>query len=212
MDLNAKWGKEKLAERTIKNLEKNNIEGFYVEDEAEALEKVKSLLKESSLVAAGGSMTLNEIGVIDLLKSGKYEFLDRNAEGLSFEEVKAIYRKSFCADTYLTSTNALTEEGELYNIDGNGNRVAAMIYGPDQVIVITGVNKIVRNMEEAKNRLERYCAPVNMKRLNRKTPCTVTGMCHNCNSPERGCCNYVVIRRQKPGRMKVIIVGKELGY
>ncbi|SNR91529.1 Uncharacterised ACR, YkgG family COG1556 [Anaerovirgula multivorans] len=129
------------------------------------------------------------------------------------EEKKEIYRKSFSADAFLCSTNALTEEGELYNIDGNGSRVAAMIYGPYQVIIVTGMNKIVRSLEEAEKRVRQYAAPLDAKRLNKKTPCVTLGYCIDCKSEERICNDFVVIKRQfNKGRIKVIIVGKHLGY
>lgn len=213
MDLNLNWGYEKLAERVINNLEKNNMEGYYVKDESEAKAKLQELLSEGQTVSVGGSMTLFETGVIDFLRSGKYVFLDRYAEGLKPEDIKKIYRQSFFADAYITSTNALTQNGELYNVDGTGNRVAAMLYGPDSVIVIIGINKIVRDVESAVKRVEDITGPINMKRINRNTPCTKTGYCHNCDSSERGCNEYVLIKKQGvKGRIKVIIVGKELGY
>jgi L-lactate utilization protein LutB len=213
MDLNLNWGYEKLAQRVIKNLEKNNMEGYYVKDEKEAVAKLEELLSDGQTVSVGGSMTLFETGVIDFLRSGKYVFLDRYEEGLKPEDLRKIYKQSFFADAYITSTNALTQNGELYNVDGNGNRVAAMLYGPDSVIVITGINKIVRDVDAAVKRVEDIAAPVNMKRLNRNTPCAETGHCHNCNSTQRACNEYVLIKRQGvKGRIKVIIVGKELGY
>ncbi|WP_245755151.1 lactate utilization protein [Pelosinus propionicus] len=122
-------------------------------------------------------------------------------------------RRSFSADTFLCSTNALTEDGELYNIDGNGSRVAAMIYGPEQVIIVAGINKIVRNLEEAEKRVRNYAAPLDAKRLQKNTPCASLGYCVDCKSEERICNDFVVIKRQfTKGRIKVIIVGKQLGY
>lgn len=158
-------------------------------------------------------MTLFETGVIDLLRSEKYNFSDRYAQGLSKDDIKDIYRKSFSADAYFTSSNAITENGELYNVDGTGNRVAAMIYGPDKVIVVVGINKIVKDVDEAIERNKRMAAPANATRLNRKTPCANLGYCTDCNSPDRICNDYVLIRRQGiKGRINVIIVNKEFGY
>ena len=157
-------------------------------------------------------MSLFETWVIEHLRSGRCEFLDRYKEGLTADEIKEIYRKSFFCDAYFTSTNAITEEGELYNVDGNGNRVAAMLYGPDKVIVIAGVNKIVKDINEAIYRVENLAAPANAKRLNRKTPCTVTGKCMNCNSPERICREYTVIRKPVPNRIFVLLLNEEYGY
>lgn len=213
MDNNVKWVIEKRVKRTIENLEKNNMEGYYVEDEKELIEKISELIHEGDTVSVGGSMTLFETGVIDFLRCGKYNFLDRYEDGLTREDIKEVYRKSFFADAYFTSSNAITENGELYNVDGNGNRVAAMIYGPDKVIVVAGVNKIVKDLDDAIKRNREIAAPANTKRLNRKTPCKEMGYCTDCNSPERICNDYVVIKKQaEKGRIKVIFVEKELGY
>lgn len=213
MDKNVEWVIEKKVQRTIENLEKNNMQAYYVEDENSLLNKIDELIKEGDTVSVGGSMTLFETGIIDMLRSGKYNFLDRYNPDLSNEDIKEIYRKSFFADAYFTSSNAVTEDGELYNVDGNGNRVAAMIYGPDKVIVIIGTNKIVTDVDEAIERNRRLAAPANTKRLNKKTPCANLGYCVDCNSPERICNDYVLIRKQgQKGRIHVIIIGKELGY
>lgn len=213
MDKNTKWVIEEKIKRTMINLEKNNMEACLVENEEELIEKVKAIIKKGDTVSVGGSMTLFETGIIDFLRSGEYNFLDRYKEGLKAEEVKEIYRKSFFADAYFVSSNAVTEDGELYNVDGNGNRVAAMIYGPDKVIVIVGINKIVKDLAEAINRNRSCSAPANAKRLNRNTACAKVGYCMDCSSNERICNDYVLIRKQgQKGRIKVIIVNKELGY
>ena len=149
MDKNTDWVIEKRVKRTIENLEKNNMEGFYVEDEKALIEKIDTIVKDGETVSVGGSMTLFETGLIDYLRSGRFNFLDRYKDGLTRDDVKDIYRKTFFADTFFTSSNAVTEDGELYNVDGNGNRVAAMLFGPDKVIAIVGINKIVKNVEEA---------------------------------------------------------------
>jgi hypothetical protein len=213
MDNNVKFVVEKRVLRTIENLEKNNMKGHFVQDEKEAVNKIDQLIKEGDMVSTGGSMTLFETGVIDFLRNGKYNFLDRYKEGLTPEDIKDIYIKSFAADAYFTSSNAITEEGELYNVDGRGNRVAAMIYGPDKVIVVVGVNKIVRDLDEAIMRNREWAAPANAKRLNRKTPCSEVGYCMDCSSKDRICSEYVTIKRQMDSdRIHVIIVNKELGY
>lgn len=213
MDQNVEWSKQLKVERTIKNLKKNNMEAFFVNDKDEALELIKTLVNKNDVVSVGGSMTLFETGVIELLRNGDYTFLDRYKEGLTKEEIKEVYRKTFSADVFFTSTNAITETGTLLNIDGTGNRVAAMIYGPDKVIVVVGINKVVNNEEEAINRLRTIAAPINAHRLNRKTPCATTGNCEDCNSPERICANYVSMKRQiNPDRIKVIIIDNEFGY
>jgi|BioPla2DNA2_1021312.scaffolds.fasta_scaffold01826_5 L-lactate utilization protein LutB len=213
VDNNLKSVINKQVERTMNNLVKNNMMAIYVENRDQVVDKVAELIKEGELVAAGGSMTLAETGVLEHLKAGHYNFLDRHAKGLTREQIEEIYRKSFFADTYLTSTNAITEDGELYNVDGNGNRVAAMIYGPKSVIVVAGINKIVRNEDEAVERVRRIAAPANAVRLNKDTPCTKTGYCVDCRVDDRICSSYTVFRQQKyKDRIKVILVGESLGY
>jgi len=204
---------DERVKRTIENLEKNNMNGYYVQTEEEALDIIKGLISEGDTVAVGGSMTLFETGVIELLRSGKYNFLDRYKEGLSPSDMKEIYRKSFFADAYFTGTNAITESGELYNVDGNGNRVAAMLYGPDKVIVVAGRNKIVKDIDQAILRVKETAGPANNVRLNRANPCTKTGCCMDCKQEGRICNEYTVIRRQGvKGRIHVIIINKDLGY
>ena len=155
MDNNLKTIIEKRIAKTIRNLEKNNMQACYVESRADAVNKVRELMSEGQTVAVGGSMTLYECGVIDLLRSGRYRFLDRYEEGLSRDEVEKIFRESFFVDTYISSTNAITENGELYNVDGNSNRVAAICYGPKSVIIIAGYNKIVSDIDEAVDRVKK---------------------------------------------------------
>lgn len=213
MDKNTAFVYEERVKRTIESLEKNNMNGYFVQDEKELIEKIKELAPEGTTVSVGGSMALFETNVIELLRSGRYNFLDRYKEGLTPEDIKDIFRKSFCADVYFTGSNAITEEGELYNVDGNGNRVAAMIYGPDKVIVVVGINKIVKDVEEAISRVREMSAPANAKRLNKSTPCTKVGYCMDCSSQDRICSDYVLIRKQmKMGRIHVIFVNRELGY
>lgn len=204
---------DEKVKKTMENLEKNNMEAYYVEDEKELITKISQLVKENEIVAFGGSMTLSETGVIDYLRREKFQLLDRYKDGLNADEIKEIFRKSFFADSYFVSSNAITENGELYNVDGNGNRVAAMLFGPDKVIVIAGVNKIVKDVDEAIKRNREISAPLNAKRLNKKTPCAKVGHCMDCSSQERICNEYTLIKRQgKKGRIKVIFVNKEIGY
>lgn len=213
MDNNVTWVYEKKLERTMASLEKNNMKAYYVNTRQELIDKIESIVSEGALVSCGGSMTLFETGVIDYLRSGKYKFLDRYDKNLTPSDLKAMYRKTFCADAYFTSTNAVTENGELYNVDGNGNRVAAMLYGPDKVIVIAGTNKIVRDINEAVDRNKYIAAPANTKRLGYKTPCNITGECSDCSSTERICCEYTVIKRQRTSdRIHVIFLNENLGY
>lgn len=213
MDKNIQLVNEKRVERVIGSLEKNNMNGYLVKSKKDLIGKIEELVKEGSLVGVGGSMTLFETGVIDYLRSGRYEFLDRYKEGLAAEDVKKIHRLAFSTDAYFSSTNAITEQGELYNVDGNGNRVAAMLYGPDKVIVVVGVNKIVKNVEEAIERNKNIAAPANAKRLNRKTPCAKVGYCMECQSDERICCEYTLIRKQnRRDRIHVIFINEDVGY
>lgn len=212
MDDNMIWLKETKINRTIEALRKNNMEGFYVKTNEELINKIEELVEEGSKVSCGGSMTLFETNVIQHLRSGRYNFLDRYQPGLSQADIKDIFRESFLCDAYFTSSNAITTEGELYNVDGNGNRVAAMLYGPDKVIVIAGVNKIVKDINEAIWRVKEVVAPANCKRLNKKTPCTVTGTCIDCNSSDRICREYTVIKKPVPNRIYVIFVNEDLGY
>lgn len=200
-------------ERTAQALRDNNMYCECADNTQEALEILKDLIEEDDTVTVGGSMTLFEAGIIDFLRDGQYEFLDRYENGLSGEQIKEIYRKAFFSDVFITSTNAITENGELYNVDGNGNRVAAMIYGPESVIVIAGYNKIVKDLDEAKARVQSLAAPANAVRLGLNTPCTVTGKCMNCKSESRICADTVIMARQRTkDRIKVILVGEELGY
>lgn len=210
---------------TLESLRRNNFEAEFVPTAADALEKLKSYLTPGCTVGVGGSVTLDEIGAIDLLRSGNYEFLDRYAPNLTPAEIKDIFRRSLWADVYVMSTNAITENGELYNVDGRSNRVAALLYGPDSVVVIAGVNKIVSDIDEAMHRHKTVAAPANAARLHCNTPCVRTGkcvslmrqgddsMCDGCASEDRICANYVVSARQREaGRIKVILVGETLGF
>lgn len=213
MDKNMKWLKESRVNSTINSLKKNGMNGYLVNSHEELIEKINELTNDGDTVSCGGSMSLFETGVIDYLRSGKYNFLDRYEDGLSKDDLKKLYRNTFSADVYFTSTNAITEKGELYNVDGNGNRVAAMLYGPDKVIIIAGINKIVENIEEAIKRNERVSAPANCKRLNRATPCVKVGHCMDCSSEDRICNEYTIIRRQgNKDRIHVIFLNEELGY
>lgn len=207
--------------RTMQNLEKNRMEVYYVATKAEVKEVVAKLLPENATIGFGGSVTLSETGVQELLRQPQYHLLDRHAPGLSRPEVEDIFRRSFSADVYVTSSNAITEKGELYNVDGNANRVAAIAYGPQSVIVVAGINKIVPDLPAAIRRVKTIAAPLNTRRLNCDTYCNKTGHClhvdgemaEGCSSPDRICCHYLVSGYQrKPGRLKVILVGEACGY
>ena len=213
MNENINWINERRIDRTIKNLEKNNMKGYFAHNNDELFDIIKNIAKEGEIVSVGGSMTLFETEVIELLRSGRYDFLDRYKDNLTPDDLKEIYRKSFSADTYFSSANAITEEGEIYNVDGRGNRVAAILYGPDKVILIVGVNKIVKNIDEAIERNKTISGPANGKRLNTNTPCAKVGYCTNCNSDDRICCEYTVIKRQRVvNRIHIIFINDSLGF
>lgn len=210
--------------RTMKALEENNMLSFYCETSAEAREKVKELISTGEVISSGGSMTLNETGIIDIIKSADYKYIDRSEAGISQEEADKRVREVFFADTYFASANAVTENGEVYNVDGNCNRVAAILFGPKSVILVVGKNKIVKNLEEAIVRVKKCAAPPNTVRLNKNTYCAVNAECLSCRnnpedmtagckSPDRICCSYTVLGQQRfKNRIKVIIVGEDLGY
>lgn len=222
MDKNKRAVLKKRIDRTLAALQKNNMQAFYAETKEDVVALVASLLHENDSVSCGGSVSLVETGVMDHLRSGRYRFLDRSRAGLTPEEIRDIYIASFGADAYLCSANAITENGELYNVDGNSNRVAALLYGPRSVIVVAGYNKIVRDLDDAVRRVKTIAAPANCTRLQCATYCNETGTCKGtdyermtdgCESDARICCNYVVSARQRhKDRIKVILVGEELGF
>jgi len=210
-----------MIEKVLENLRKNRMEAYFVERREEVVPLIKTLIKEGDTVSLGGSMTLQETGIVDLLRSGKYDFLDRARAGITPEEVQRVYRDTFSADVFFCSANAITEQGELFNVDGNCNRIAAISFGPKSVIVVAGVNKIVPDLESAIRRLKTVAAPKNTKRLSCKTYCFEKGHCMGleggmtagCASPDRICCTYMVCAHQRiPNRIKVILVNENLGY
>lgn len=203
---------QKAGEKVRENLEKRGFAAYYCATAEEALQQALALIPEGSTVSWGGCTSAEEIGLLDAVKQGKYHVLDRDQASTPEERV-AIMKQALTCDVYLTGTNAITEDGELVNVDGNGNRVAAMIYGPDNVIVIAGMNKLTRTVMDAANRARTEAAPVNAQRFEIKTPCKVDGICHDCNSPDCICNQTVRTRRCKPaGRIKVILVGETLGF
>lgn len=198
-------------ERTAQALKNNQMEAYCVDSSSDVIPLLKTLIQPGACVSIGGSVSLAECGVPAFLRTGGFDFLDR--EAVSGDAIGELYRKAFFADCYLSSANAITEQGEIFNVDGNGNRVAALAFGPKEVILVVGYNKIVKDLHEAHHRLRNLAAPANTKRLNRNTPCAKTGLCADCRSPERICCTYTVQRFSKtPGRIKVILVAESLGY
>lgn len=207
-----------LADTVIKNLEKRQIDGCYCESADEARQAALGCLIDGGTASFGGSMTLEETGILSSLKDESLmgergvRLIDR-AAAQSPEEATRLLREALLCDCYFMSTNAITVGGELVNIDGNGNRVAALIYGPARVVIVAGMNKVAANVEEAISRVRNVATPMNCLRLGRKTPCASSGACADCLSPD--CiCNQVVITRRSgaKGRIKVILVGEELGY
>ena len=203
---------EQLAQTIIKNLKRRHIEGFYCATAEEAVKKVSELIADGSSVTWGGTMTVRDLGIPQYLKDrGTLKVLDRDLAETP-EDKQAIYLKAFSADVYLSSANAISEDGVIVNIDGNGNRVAAITWGPKRVIFVIGLNKVAQNVEAALARARSTASPINAARFNIKTPCHTDGVCHNCNSPE--CiCDYVHFLRNSPqGRHVVVLVGENLGY
>lgn len=204
---------EKLAAKVLKGLEKRHFEGHYCETKEEAVKLALSLIPEGASVTWGGSDTIRSIGLTKAVHEGGFEVWDRDL-AKTREEQQEIYRKAFSADVYLTSTNALSEDGILVNIDGTGNRVAAMTFGPEKVIVLAGMNKVTKTAEDAVARARTVAAPINAQRFEGiKTGCMVSGSCENCLSAESICAYASLIRISRPaGRIAVILIGEELGY
>lgn len=210
MDKNTAEIIKKRIDRTVAALCVNNFDARALGSADELLGALDELIPEGASCSVGGSMTLFETGVIDYLKSGRFNYLDRYAENA---DVGKVYHEALCCDVYLMSSNAITENGELYNIDGNGNRVAALVYGPKKVVVIAGANKIVKDLDAARARKRDCAAPMNGVRLNRETSCAKTGICVDCKSPGRFCCHELVSYYQGvKNRISVLILPDSYGY
>jgi len=203
---------ERLAQTIIKNLKRRHIEAHYCASAQEAVRKVSELIPDGSSVTWGGTMTVRDMGIPDhLRKRGTLQVLDRDLVNTPQEKLD-MYMKAFSADVYLSSANAISEDGVIVNIDGTGNRVAAITWGPKKVIFVIGLNKVAQNIEAALARARSVASPTNAARFSIKTPCQIDGVCHNCNSPE-SICNYVHFLRNSPnGRHTVVLVGEDLGY
>lgn len=215
MDENVRSILNVKLENTKKALLKNNMNAEILEDRAAVQDYLKSNIKEGSIVSIGGSQSLKECDGIQVLSEMPITFINPFKDDLSGEEKKKLYREAFMSDYYITSSNAITETGELYNVDGNGNRVSAMIFGPEHVILVVGENKIVRDMDAAVNRVREIAAPMNVKRLNKKTACDISGTCLDCQGPDRICSSYVRLGKQSErnkGRITVLLVKESLGY
>ncbi|MBP3876460.1 MAG: lactate utilization protein [Lachnospiraceae bacterium] len=200
---------ELLAQVIIKGLESRNMTGYYAEDKEAALKTALSLIPEECSVTMGGAMSAREIGLTDALKSGNYNFIDRD----NFEDKRAAMLAAYDADVFLTGTNAMTDDGILVNIDGNANRVSAIAQGPKKVIVIAGMNKVCSDIDEAMKRARNVAAPINAQRFNLSTPCAKTGKCMDCKSPDTICCQFLITRYSKhKDRIHVILVNDSLGF
>lgn len=200
------------ANTLIKKLEQRNMEAHYFATAREALDAILAIIPEGSTVANGGSMTIEEIGLLPAIKSGNYNYIDRYAPKTK-EEQKECFSKTVSSDYYLMSSNAITLDGMLVNIDGAANRVACLAHGPENVIVVAGMNKITTTLDEAVDRVHNIATPANTVRLNKNTPCAQTGVCADCLSPECICCQVLITRRSMiKNRIKVFLIGEELGY
>ena len=198
-----------LAQKVIKGLESRNMKGYYAEDRAAALETALSLIPAGSSVAMGGAASAWEIGLVDAVKNGDYRFIDRDAAA----DKRAAMLAAYDADVFLSSVNAMTEDGVLVNIDGNANRVSAIAQGPKKVVFIVGMNKICPDTDAAMKRARNVAAPVNAQRFGLQTPCAKTGSCMDCKSPDTICCQFLITRFSRhAGRIHVILVNDSLGF
>lgn len=200
---------ELLAQKVIKGLESRNMSGYYAANKDEALALALGLIPEGSSVTMGGAMSAHEIGLVDALKEGDYRFLDRNAA----DDPRAALLAAYDADVFLASANAITEDGILVNIDGNSNRVSMIAHGPRKVVFIVGMNKVCDDVDGALKRARNVAAPTNAQRFGLSTPCSKTGSCFNCKSPDTICCQFLITRFSRhEGRIHVVLVNDSLGF
>lgn len=209
MDSNISKRNELLAAKVIEGLKSRNMEGFYARSKEEALDLALSLIPEGSSVSMGGSMSVHAIGLSAKLKEGNYDFIDRDA----YEDKRQAMLLAYDADFFLSSANAITNDGVLVNIDGNSNRVSAIAQGPKHVLFIVGMNKVCDDVDGAMKRARNVAAPINAQRFGLDTPCSKKGVCFNCKSPDTICCQFLITRFSRhAGRIKVILVNDDLGY
>ncbi|MGC8482197.1 MAG: lactate utilization protein [Thermodesulfobium sp.] len=213
MDSNLQWHGEVFGKRVVEALKKNNFNADFFSTREELIKRLLELIPEKDIIGVGGSTTVQNLGILEILAKRGNLILDHNKAGLSSEEVLNLRRKQLTCDTFMTGSNAITLDGKLVNTDGVGNRVASMIFGPKQVIILAGTNKIVKDEEEARRRIKTIAAPINNKRLNRPNPCTVTGECMDCQGPTR-ICNITTILEKRPSLtpFSVFIINEELGF
>lgn len=207
------WHNETIGNKVVKALEKNNFNAAYFQKRSEAVKHILSMIPATATVGIGGSWTLQELDLWNLLEERGNTLYNHNKAGITPDEALSIRRKQLTCDVFLTGTNAVTLDGKLVNVDGAGNRVAAMIFGPKKAIVVVGANKIVKDTAEAEARIKLYAAPINNKRLGRPNPCTTIGECVDCQLPSR-ICNVTTIMHKKPFAIdiSVVIIGEKLGY
>ena len=200
---------ELLAQRVINGLKSRNMTGYYAASKEEAVKLALELIPEGSSVTMGGAMSAHEIGLVDVLKDGNYNFIDRD----QYEDKRAAMLMAYDADVFLASANAMTEDGVIVNIDGNSNRVSAIAQGPKKVVFIVGMNKICDDVDGAMKRARNVAAPINAQRFGLSTPCSKTGSCMNCKSPDTICCQILITRFSRhEGRIHVILVNDNLGF
>lgn len=198
-----------LAQKIIKGLESRNMSGYYATSKEEALQVALSLIPEGSKVARGGSMSVNEIGLAEALEQGNYQYCNRDKA----TDKRAAELFAYDSDVFIGSTNAITEDGVLVNIDGNSNRVSAIAYGPRKVVLIVGMNKVAPDIDGAMKRARNEAAPINAQRFGLQTPCSKTGACMDCKSPDTICCQFLITRFSKhKDRIHVILVNDSLGF
>ena len=203
---------EVLANRVVKNLESRNMEAYFVKTKEEALKKALELIPEGSSISWGGTVSAKEIGLLDAVHEGNYEVYDRE-EAQTPELKNEIAHKALDCDFFIGSTNALAENGVMVNIDGNANRVAAFAFGPKNVLLIVGMNKVVKSEEDAMSRARNEAAPINAQRFGLDTPCSKNGMCYDCKSPDCICCQILITRYSRAAkRIKGILVDENLGF
>ena len=209
MNKNIYQRNELLAQTVIKGLKSRNMTGYYAADKEAALQTALSLIEEGSSIAMGGAMSAWEIGLVDAVKNGPYRFIDRDAA----EDKRAAMLAAYDADVFLSSANAITQDGVMINIDGNANRVSCIAQGPKKVIFIVGMNKVCPDTDSAMKRARNIAAPVNVQRFGLNTPCAKTGACMDCKSPDTICCQFLITRYSRhPGRIHVILVNDSLGF
>ena len=200
---------ELLAQKVIKGLESRNMSGYYAASKEDALKIALSLIPEGSSVTMGGAMSAHEIGLVDALKNGNWNFIDRDKA----EDKRAAMLAAYDADVFLSSANAMTDDGILVNIDGNANRVSAICQGPKKVVFIVGMNKVCGDLDGAMKRARNVAAPINAQRFGLNTPCSKTGKCMDCKSPDTICCQFLITRFSRhAGRIHVILVNDTLGF